>query len=193
MENNELVEMIKDYFLFFQKCLYPSYHKPSFNKKELVMIDNFIKRLNHQQKGPKWIIDYFLYTYNYWHELKTHRAITLGWIIGSKAFDRFNEERNVLARKRIYSNLKIVGNLHIEFNKLIYKYTAKRKWFSDVKSYEEKEKSKFFNTEKGYGWCLVMTSLFHPQSAHCAKCKFKESCKQTLQQEYPIIAQNRSI
>lgn len=57
--------------------------------------------------------------------------------------------------------------------------------------FEEDNKRKFFDTQYRLLWCCEMTTLFHPLSEWCNKCKMQKECKQIQKQNYSQIAKIR--
>ncbi len=52
---------------------------------------------------------------------------------------------------------------------------------------EEQTKSRFLNTEIGFGLCLSSTLGWSPLSESCSKCKFKEQCEIETEKNYPEL------
>jgi hypothetical protein len=104
----------------------------------------------------------------------------LSWIISKQCLLRFLKEKGyvVVGKKKGVSKLgntktNIVSS--IEKNEIIEK---KISYISKVNNYEENEKRLFYNTDKGRVWCIDFTTLFHPKSELCEKCRWKVGCRQ---------------
>lgn len=52
--------------------------------------------------------------------------------------------------------------------------------FKDLIDFEEEDKKIFFNTEKGFAFCLDNEIYFNPKSELCRNCSFRVLCKNIL-------------
>lgn len=96
-------------------------------------------------------------------------------IIGNKAYEYF-EKRDVKFDYIIEIPVGIVKNHEpIELGN----------------NYEELEKKKFFNTEKGLVNCIEKTTLYNHHSSNCILCVNKNTCKELLKKNYKSIYDNR--
>lgn len=58
--------------------------------------------------------------------------------------------------------------------------------------FQDRDRKRFFGTEKGYVYCLNSTSLWDPFSAYCPSCCFIDKCKQTLAETMPSLYTKRT-
>lgn len=187
-------EKIKDLYIFFQEKYYLIWSKKSFTEKEESLIDNFVIKFYKENKllTEDMLVDYFLFQYKYWSDKKTTRKITLNWIIGNKAYIRWlNKKPNW----RYFVNRDFTQKF--DYNHHLYllnqKESNKRHLenLNIITSTEEANKAKFFNSDKGYTFCLITTTLYHPKSSYCKECVNSLECKTTLLNLHPHIYRSR--
>lgn len=160
---------------------------PEMNKQG-VSIDNFIKLLNEkygeESIGINFLVSYFEFQFEYWMDKATQRRISLNWIIGKKAFQRWIDiDDDELSN---YFACKNVGNVFVKYKE---KHTLAIDYNTET-SFEKKEKLKYYNTEEGFINCIRTTTLFC-KSITCFQCRFKKDCKAILKKQFPNIYERR--
>ena len=150
------------------------------NKKT---INNFLNRLkkayNINSIGENWLRHYFRFQFNYWLDKETDRRITLQWVLGKKAFDRYEK----------IDNWEQV-NYHIEKNTSFITFENEKN--ERNLDYENQQRSKYLNQDIGLLWCIENTSLYDKCSP-CFRCKFKQECKELLKANYPNLYKSRGL
>lgn len=150
------------------------------NKKTIA---NFIILLQKKEYdlssiGEDWLRHYFRYQFSYWLDKDIKRKITIQWILGKKAFDRYDS----------IDNWQQV-NYHIDKNTAFIV-------FEDIEQvddkYEDIERKRYFNKDIGLLWCIDFTTLYK-NGPICLRCKFRKECKELLISNYPKIAKTRKL
>jgi len=136
------------------------------SSKEKKMIENFLAKLD-ETANEEWLFDFLLFGFSRYADLETRYGkglVQLSWVIGQKAIDTF--------KKRTEEQLYYTQKFKEEYG--INKEVKKEKPFNE--SFLNREKQRFYNTERGLLHCKEM--LFTPnESNSCLNCKFKEECK----------------
>lgn len=139
--------------------------------------------------GDVFLWDYFLFQFDYWHNLtvtKFNDVVTIAYIVGEKAFDRYT------GRNREY-------DWQMESYPIIELYGVHKK---DVFTNREQPKKVnsgaalkelYHNTERGFATCVEFTTLYDPKDKSCKDCIFKIDCQELLRVNYPMIYKNRLI
>lgn len=112
--------------------------------------------------------------------------IRFSWMISETALKRWKKtdvKTNVYVTR---IGLKKSYNINTNKNKSKICIIA-----THIRKVEECFKSRFFNTKKGFVWCIANTTLYFHKSSFCATCKFKDECKEILKQNYPNIYKRR--
>lgn len=158
---------------------------PQRNKMILNFIEKFKSLTNSNFVGEDNLRKFIEYQFNYWykHDSKYGKgtSIQIEWIIGSKAIERW-ESRTEKQKKKtdfiIRKNLK----KDVKFSEVVDKEESNnyKKLLIELRDNEEDEKSRFHNTSKGFGYCLVSTTLYNHKSKNCLLCDFSDKCKDYL-------------
>lgn len=150
------------------------------NKKS---INNFLKCIekayNIHSIGENWLRHYFRFQFDYWLDKEIDRRITLQWILGKKAFDRYQK----------VDNWEQV-NYHIEKNTSFIIFENEKD--NQENNYENQQRLLHLNEDIGLLWCIDHTSLYDKCSA-CFRCKFKAECKELLKMNYPNLYKIRGL
>jgi len=110
------------------------------------------------------------------------RQVRFSWVFGKSAINRWNKcsiSTNVYITRAC---LKKKYNINVT-----KKQTNISEIITSVRSVEEKFKSDYHNTKRGFLWCIANTTLYFHKSSKCATCVFKKECKELLKQEYVKI------
>src|SRR5579872_1528181 len=138
-------------------------------EREKISILNFankLKKFYAESIGSDWLFDFFSFQFNYWQgkytRLGTSGLAKIEWLIGEAAILRWGV-RPVAYKWIIRMNLfnKISISLD-EFNT-----TLGAKYEKELNIWEEDEKKRYFNTNKGFLNCLQKTTLYISRSPNC--------------------------
>ena len=161
-------------------------------KKDQLIICRFIKWLKTEYKEQadiNFLIDYFKFQFSHYVGIKTaygRNVIMLHWIIGEGAIKRW-KERDV--RKKWIVRVKLKNDVQLKlvntYNKI--KKRDNKHIFLKIYDYEEKDKQRFFNSVKGFQFCLHMTTLYNPKSKLCSSCDFCIDCQDILNVNHPKL------
>lgn len=180
--------IIKFYTYFYKKRYNSISYKFKPSEKATKTISTFIKLLDKHYSltmiGEEFLWRYFIYQMNYWRNAELvafHGQFRIEYIIGTKAFKRFidsaKDDHWVIDRSDV---IVLYGFRKSDLIKLKTDNTYKG-------DFEEKNKLKFHNTNKGLYHCIITTTLYNPEHNSCKICIFKEDCKKILKTEYPNI------
>lgn len=193
MINTETV--IKFYQHYTRELLLHSGYifKPS--QKEIGVIEKFLNVLSEyyglESIGEDFLDKYFQFQFLYWKDLKTrfNDYKPIGWFIGQKAFNRWKDsdksKASFIVRKHLTQPLKIKSI------KPVLTQNNGEIIFQILKQ-EEINKQRYFNQDKGLGYCVMTTTLYHPKSSLCLKCKNIADCKELQRNLYPNFHRLRS-
>lgn len=143
-----------------------------------------------------WVVNYIESNFNFWWDVPTRfgtGVIMFSWVFGKKAIERYEKIKgkdSKLARHR--RSIRLGISL-----KIIDKYKKKEtsqdlsEFVIGIREAEEKEKTRYYNTEEGLLWCISQTTLYNHLSHNCIVCNFKDKCKIVLKDNYPKIYKKR--
>ena len=160
------------------------------------LIENFIsrwkkRRVEEDSLGIAFLYDYFCYSYDYWTENgKKPKLIPLSWTIGEpqlKRWDNRVESYQYLYSQGLLLNCKIP---HLNTIKEKINNTSRE---TGLYLYEEYERQRFHNTDKGFVHCLLTISLCDERSKWCSSCKFKLECIDQLKKQDRTTALKRKF
>lgn len=139
--------------------------------------------------GEDFIRKFILYGIQSWFnsgsEIDNSYSIRFSWVIGGNAIKRWRKlgmEKNMSI---VRSCLKKRYKIKIKFNSNMKNIVL------SVRDAEEKFKSEFHNTKRGFLWCVANTTLYYHKSSYCATCTFKQKCKEMLKENYITIYKAR--
>lgn len=142
--------------------------KPINRDKKL--ITNLINRVGEDKIGDEWIFNYFLYQFSRYHDLDTKYGrgiVLLNWLTGQKAYDKWlnksEQEVYMVQEFKVKYGLKNPLKIEVKIDKEI------------AKSYFDKERLRFFNTDRGLIHCME-NELYNPNNFNCKMCKNKNIC-----------------
>lgn len=150
--------------------------------------DGFIDEFG-DNVGEGFIKDFLMFGFQSWFNDSCNRdyskSIRFSWIFGRSAINRWR-------KNEIGTNLYIVRKSKIKqrINRRRGK-TAGGNIVLCVRPIEERFKAEFFNTRRGFSWCIVNTTLYFHKSVKCCACNFKKECKEVLKLNYPLIYKKR--
>lgn len=144
------------------------------------------KNVGLHSVGPRYIYDFLIYQFNYWHnkKVKFGDRITVVRVLGKKSIRRWFDRREDFSWYNAYKDMSQYG-LTL---KMLSKFKQK-KLTTHIKlsQFEEQEKKRFYNTQQGFRNCIEQTTLYNHKSKLCAVCINNRICKQLLKANYPAI------
>lgn len=192
------LEIVEDFYQYFYARKYKDLKfKFKRSKTTKSVCESFLAIINKKYSlhcvGPEFLWDYFLFQFNYWHELTMANSftdtVTISYIVGKKAFERWN------SRDREYDwqmeTYPIIELYSIHKKDLFIKNEQLNK-MNRVDS-SKVVRRQFLNTNKGLAMCIEFTTLFDPTDMSCLRCKNRVTCKELLRANYPILSKKRGI
>lgn len=164
------------------------------NDNEVKMIWRFIEwfqKTYPNQQNIGVIIKYFEFQFSHYEGVITSygkNSIMIGWIIGKKAQERWMSrdiKKYWVVRYRLNKEVGLKLQRIFKTKQQLLKLHQNKKLLTKIHDYEEKDKQRFYNTEKGFVYCTIMTTMFNPISIWCNGCKYKEICEKTLLHNLP--------
>jgi hypothetical protein len=163
------------------------------------LLDNFIKRIHKgpglAAAGPNFLTRYFAFQFAYWSDKNTENSLSLAWVIGTKAWERWQHAQRDNAKywERLSAEKMQAAGLPISELTTIFEQSS----FAPPKvdpvrglAVEETDKRLYYNTEAGLFHCLATTTLF-TACATCIGCIHRLECKRLLASKYPILHAKR--
>jgi hypothetical protein len=163
------------------------------------LLDNFIKKLHKgpglAAAGPHYLTRYFAYQFGYWSDKNTENSLSLAWIIGTKAWERWAHAQreapgyfDKLSEEKMSAAGLPVADLGAIFEQSSFAVPAA----DVVKGFEseEVEKRLYYNTENGLFHCLATTTLY-VACATCIGCIHRIECRLLLEKKYPLLHAKR--
>lgn len=141
--------------------------------------------------SPEFLYYYFSFQFDYWDNKQTTNEMSITWIIGPKAFKRWedkNDKWKYFVSQGLWRNEKYNLNF-FHFKKLFQKMPEVD--YVGLKEKEEFQKALYFNQEVGFKNCCNNTTLINPNSSVCQACNFKTQCLKLLKFNYPTIHKMR--
>jgi hypothetical protein len=177
MTHHKIVAQAFDYF--YSKVYRGKHFRLDLtNQRHLTQIDNFAKMIARHFQLPEIginsLLTYLSFAFSYWHDKKTKRDISLGWIIGKKTFTRWIERKD---GSDFYTE-KFLREYGVDIS-LIHQQLAESQVTQDIDAAEEIEKERFEGSARLYH-CIQTTTLYHHKSEICLLCCNKVSCKKFL-------------
>lgn len=198
--------IINLYTYFYGKKYNSSKYKFSPPSKAISKIAEFLKELdkkyNLNSLGKVFITQYFLFQFNRTHKQVFQRfasrdsrgnilvagKIQIYDIIGKKAF-KYWLDRDIKF-DYVLLNCEFLKECNIRVSEVYSLFKAVNVESRTLHS-EEIEKSRFFNTRRGFINCIEKTTLFNHYSQYCITCLSKVDCKKVLSINYPSIYKER--
>lgn len=145
-----------------------------------VFVEEFSSRNINFTKG--FIKDFCIYGVQSWFNSEENREacnrVRFSWVFSRKAIQRWDALNNKL-RQRYVRILKKEYNI-TDNNVKCRLGTI----FQEVRTIEERFKKEFFNSRKGFSWCIANTTLYNHKSPLCKECVNKSDCKEVLRQNF---------
>lgn len=190
MTTEEITVAIISYYGYFIRAIgYKNYTTKPLSANEKKVTEHFIQILQKQYSlssiGPNFLFQYFTFQFQYYSTLKMRwgKWIMLPWIIGEKAFKRWEKKKE----NWWYWCEKFLQEKNVKFDEIVHREING----VTLNQWEELEKGKYFNTDKGLVNCLNHTTLYNSHSLFCMRCQFRRKCKYLLQLNYSLLAKRR--
>ncbi len=188
MDHRAAVIRLYNYF-------YNRIHKKNFKLdltvgKQEMMVQNFLKALSTYYPGIdsigiNFLIQYFAWSFKVRSEQKTKRSISLGWIIGKKALERFFNRKSgedYYVEAFLHEHRINIDDLRAQFQDEEDK--------PQLDPAEELEKIRFTGEARLYN-CVQKTTLYNHRSLNCIGCENRPTCKALLKQQHPKLYKKR--
>lgn len=179
------------YELFYRKLYNQELYIYSPSESAYRQTDNFLKLLDKKYTlesiGDNFLVTYFIFQFAYWSELDISaytKNIVISYIIGPKAFQRWTGRDPEFDYTIDLFQAKKTKVTKREALSLITGVSEQRQ---DKLKHEDRERSRFANTDRQLNHCIENTTLFNPRSKHCLACKEKITCKEILEERFPQI------
>lgn len=194
MNEYEDIKQVVDLFTYYYKSVNKMDHfifkmTPP-KKKTVIGFIQEMKRITDSELQPDYLKQYFDFQFNRWYKRDNPYgkgvSIQIEWIIGKKALGIWLESDKRLGAFIVRKNLKTDVKFERKFEKEDYNDIL-----VEGNIVEESSKKRFFNSNQGYSYCQLTTTLFNHKSKHCSNCKSSAKCKAELQKEYPKIYKMR--
>lgn len=183
--------LIKFYTYFFQRIY--SYRDFEYdpNQRDIKILQKFAKRLDENVSlGDQWLFEYFAFQFKYWAEKKYKRfnAVVISYIIGEKAIERFESNKN---EHLSYFISEFIRKYQLNIDDLTQNKYYKRDLLNISKN-EENEKLRIGDSYERILNCVENTTLFNIRSQVCVFCSKSKICKEIQQKKYPEVYRLRN-
>jgi len=118
-------------------------------------------------------------------------AFPLNWIVSKTLFKEFLDsskgKKYVMGEKLRKEKTKLGNDEQILIKSKIKKKIEnknKEKMLVCLNQLEELEKQRYYNSDKGFYWCVDFTTLANPMSWLCSNCKNFDNCKKMLESNF---------
>lgn len=198
MSNEELISALVDMY----NCFYWGITNNFAFKLDLTInkqdkeVENFFKRLskkgnNVDSLGIDFLNKYLGFQFAYWLDKDIKRRnVSLSWIIGKKAIDRWEAIENI-ENALYWTNIRLLEK-GVDMYEIKYLFDIESRVSYVESEVEDIERKRFYNEVRGLLNCLERTTLYI-KSSICFSCKFKLDCKKILRSEYPELYIKRKI
>lgn len=185
-------------FLCFYKSVYnETLTNKEYEEKHKQECASFIKLLENQYQYLDRVgVDFLWLYFNFQFqrlalkiENEPDKRITVKMTIGKMPFNRFVNRDTSLDFLTIQKSSTFDKKQFIEIVNLQSNNQKKSRGYDADDLYREQ----LLNTDKGLSNCIIYTSLYHPDSENCQKCRFQKECISTQKQMYRKIYRDRKI
>ena len=183
--------MLERVYTYFYQHKYSDYkYKLKKSKTTASHCDSFLKIIDKEYSlyavTENFLWDYFVFQWSYWEdtslENKFSNEVSLSWIIGKKAFQRWKERNQE-------------HDWQIDKSWFADKYNLDKKELFAVRELKTESKfdsskpirKQYLNTKQGLAMCTEFTTLFDPKDFSCIRCESRTDCRQLLKANYPAL------
>lgn len=203
MSEDEIKESVVDlYPKFFINLTGNTKYKFKLDDGKSRQIDLFINQIKKNTKiegiDSSFLNEYFTFTFGRVKDKKfkgRKNAFPFSWIIGKNPLDIFlkTDKAKKYVLKKEFIKTAVIKDKVIKTTKEEKEEKEHKKDFLlRLKNHEENEKQKFYNSQKGFLWCVDFTTLHNPLSDLCQNCKFSEQCIELQKQNYKEVYRTRN-
>lgn len=157
------------------------------NDADVASFENFLKEFGTNSIGENFLKKFLEYQFQSWFntgmEKDYSHTVRFQWMFGTKAIQRWKKFTPDFNTYLVRSHIKKLGIYKTQTSAT----TKIPELILRVRPAEEALKKEYFNTRRGYAWCIAGTTLYHHRSPLCARCNFKQDCKKLLKQELPKV------
>lgn len=186
----QIIDLYTYYYKNVNKLEYFIFKMTPSKKKTVIGFIQEMKRITNSELQEDYLKLYFDYQFNRWYKKDNPYgkgiSIQIEWIIGKKAMGLWlgsdKKYRSFIVRKNLKTDVSFVH----KFKKENYKNIL-----VSGNAVEENNKKRFFNSNQGFSYCLIATTLYNHNSKFCSDCKSAVKCKGELLSEYPKIFKMR--
>lgn len=189
------VEQIEHFYSYFYSKKY-SDPKYRFNRTKTTesVCNSFLKIIDKAYSlhsvGEGFLWEYFLFQFQYWHDLTLQNQFTdkvaIAFIVGKKAFQRWHlRDTDYDWQIDTYPIIKEYG--------VDKKDVFKKQEHHATNDYSKHIRKLYLNTEKGLVTCIDLTTLYDPMDLSCIKCNSRKECKELLRVNFPQLYTKRSL
>jgi len=136
--------------------------------------------------GEEFVTDFVLYGVQSWFTEDSpdnyNYQVRFTWIFGKNAINRFEKYGSANTRRLVQKRMKDERNVKMRHVTSVLSTVV-----VSLRQEEENVKAMYFQTKRGFLWCIANTTLYYHKSSYCATCKFRLDCKRLLKQEYKKV------
>lgn len=150
-------------FNYFHKAVFNQSANFSGTERQLKSLNNFLKLVSDYSERD--LYEYVCFQFFRVHEQDTQMGkVQFNWVFGKKALKYFHDRSDAqVYYMRLFRQKYNIKNI---FEKPVV---------LDTRSYNDYERGRFYNTEKGFLHCQSMR-LYNESNDYCVNCKFKNIC-----------------
>lgn len=182
--------VIRLYNYFYNKIYERNFRLDLAVGKQQKMVENFLRALSMYYPGIdsigiNFLIQYFAWSFKVRSEQKTKRNISLGWIVGKKALERFINRKS----GEDYYVEAFLHEYRINIDDLRSQFSQEEDK-PQLDPAEEMEKVRFTGEARLFN-CLNKTTLYNHRSLNCIGCENRLACKSLLKRNHPKLYNKR--
>jgi len=146
------------------------------------------KKINLNSISAEWIYNYLIFQFDYWKSKNVHHGnrMSAKKIFAKKSLQRYFSRSD----KFNWYNAKLSLKQFDIGDDILYQFRKKQQ---SSTTYDDIERVRFHNTNKGFANCIEMTTLYDKRSGLCQTCRFRKQCKELLRQNYKAIYIDRYV
>jgi hypothetical protein len=114
----------------------------------------------------------------------------LNWLIGPKAIGEWETriiKKNWVVKKALNREVKLRLSRTFRDEAEEAKLISKIAFLKALQPHEETEKQRYYNTPRGFIYCVNTTTLYNEDSEWCNGCNNSQDCIETLKKNFPKI------
>ena len=155
------------------------------NNSDISAWNNFLTVFG-ENIGENFINDFIEFGFQSWFNSRSEKNyshdIRFSWLFGKPAIKRWKKNSPSTNKFFVRSELKKSHKIN-----LTKKTSEATKLLLTIRPIEEQFKSEYYNTQRGFLWCIANTTLYFHKSSWCVNCNMKKNCKDILKNEYSKV------